>query len=653
MKLKHLLFTALCLLMGANAWAQATLLYERGTAANPWSTDDLADWTTQWNTLTIDAGSLYSKIKNAGWTSTKTIAATKNAKVTFTATLWGGQAPGRSGSYDYIKVGGVSLRLNGQDKVASVDIDGTSTNLSGFTRGGACTITCTIDQAKGDVTWSVTGTSSGKGTGKTNTAVSNAVFGHNRAGSEGYEVVTYLQSISVSEEKQTVQTGDYTIKYLCGEEEIKESTSGSGTVNSTVTISKDAIWKDGVKYIYVSDDAADKPITANGVTITVNYRVANTYNYTIVLGNNSSTGSNYEGETIDYPYARYINKEGTLYTAAKQGTNPWWGKSFVLTQDNQVESSVTYTKTDIENVVFFTETEDIEGATKITSSNADIRCSMKAGGYYEGKLVTLAPGKYKISTSVWGNTGETITFKAGETIVLAQETKGSITDATSEEFIITKPTDITISGGNTSKMSDFIYIVKTGDISLTEIHMSITDVHYATFCTPADIEMPEGVEAYTCSEIDADNNLVLVPVEGSTISANTPVILYSESVIEDAKFEVYVEAMGASATSGLLTGVFADTEAPTGSYVLQKSIPTGEVAFHRVNSDVINVPAFRAYLSAPTANAKAINFPSTTAIKAIDSLTSGKAEIYDINGRKLQKLQKGINIVNGVKIMVK
>ena len=46
-----------------------------------------------------------------------------------------------------------------------------------------------------------------------------------------------------------------------------------------------------------------------------------------------------------------------------------------------------------------------------------------------------------------------------------------------------------------------------------------------------------------------------------------------------------------------------------------------------------------------------------TAIKAIEVLTNGKAEIYNAAGARQQRLQKGVNIIkNGdktVKVMVK
>ena len=67
------------------------------------------------------------------------------------------------------------------------------------------------------------------------------------------------------------------------------------------------------------------------------------------------------------------------------------------------------------------------------------------------------------------------------------------------------------------------------------------------------------------------------------------------------------------------------------------------------------VGANHAYLSVQNSNAKTftINPESATSINALNSLMNGKAEIYDLNGRKRSSLQKGINIVNGTKVIVK
>lgn len=110
---------------------------------------------------------------------------------------------------------------------------------------------------------------------------------------------------------------------------------------------------------------------------------------------------------------------------------------------------------------------------------------------------------------------------------------------------------------------------------------------------------------------------------------------------------------------GLLTGVLEETSAPIGSYVLQDQ--DGNVAFYRVfeGEEYAKpvLPANRCYLTAPAsseAGVKAISFPEDpTAIDAVKDLLSGKAEIYDLEGRRLPALQKGLNIVNGKKVMVK
>ena len=88
------------------------------------------------------------------------------------------------------------------------------------------------------------------------------------------------------------------------------------------------------------------------------------------------------------------------------------------------------------------------------------------------------------------------------------------------------------------------------------------------------------------------------------------------------------------------------------NYVLQNQ--SGNVAFYKV---VEEMTAWKraAYLqidAVSEVNAFSLN-DAETAIKALDALMSGDAKIYDINGREIKSLQKGVNIVNGVKVMVK
>ena len=176
-----------------------------------------------------------------------------------------------------------------------------------------------------------------------------------------------------------------------------------------------------------------------------------------------------------------------------------------------------------------------------------------------------------------------------------------------------------------------------------------TSAGYATVIIPAEVALPENAKIYTVESISADNVLTLIE-ETETVKANVPYIIETEQ--EAVTFAYIANAFKSEYTSGLLTGVYAETAAPKSSYVLQNQ--QEGLAFYVVN-DEITVPANRAYLTAPSGSeAKAFFFgESATAISAIEALTSGKAEIYNLNGVKLNGLQKGINIVNGKKVMVK
>ena len=174
---------------------------------------------------------------------------------------------------------------------------------------------------------------------------------------------------------------------------------------------------------------------------------------------------------------------------------------------------------------------------------------------------------------------------------------------------------------------------------------------YGTFCAPFDVTIPAGVTAYTISSI-AENGKLTLDEQQNTIPAHTPVIVYSESAsgINEVQFGV---ATSGTATSDYLTGVYTDTTAPVGSYVLQNQ--SGRVGFYQVQAGTQPwVRANRAYLTVPaSANVKAFYMDDATAIQTVEELLSGKAEIYDLAGRRQQKLQKGINIVGGKKVLVK
>lgn len=176
---------------------------------------------------------------------------------------------------------------------------------------------------------------------------------------------------------------------------------------------------------------------------------------------------------------------------------------------------------------------------------------------------------------------------------------------------------------------------------------------YGTVIIPAYSAIPEGVTVYTCSSI-ADNGVLTLTEETSMIKANTPYILHKEdgtgsvTLSNDFSTGNYTEAVKV----GLLTGVLTSTLAPVDSYVLLNR--NSKLGFYHVSEgNQPTVGANRCYMTKSDSEAKAFFFDEATAIEALEALTNGEAKIYDLNGRELKSLRKGINIVGGKKILVK
>ena len=194
--------------------------------------------------------------------------------------------------------------------------------------------------------------------------------------------------------------------------------------------------------------------------------------------------------------------------------------------------------------------------------------------------------------------------------------------------------------------------VEAGDLANTTF--SIGDAFVGTFCAPFTTVIPEGHQSFISIStiIGAEPNgvLILDSIENGVIPANTPVVVQIPQAFELPVSGIYVKG---TPTVGMLTGVYESTPAPVGSYVLQKI--DGIVGFYQVaegDQPIVNTNC--AYLTAPGSKVKAFYFneEDATGISSIDNgqLTIDNA-IYDLAGQRINKLQKGINIINGKKIL--
>lgn len=179
-----------------------------------------------------------------------------------------------------------------------------------------------------------------------------------------------------------------------------------------------------------------------------------------------------------------------------------------------------------------------------------------------------------------------------------------------------------------------------------------TSGKFGTVCLPYDATAT-GAQLYT-ARVGADR-VVLTSVAGTDMTAGTPYIYYSNA--DNQSFEKKaLSAIASAPNNGAdgLMGTFTPMTAQAGTYVLQTI--DGVQKFRQVESGhEPTVGAYRCYVVTPTNSAREMNieFGDATGIDALNAIMSDKAEIYDIAGRKQDGLRKGLQIVNGVKVLVK
>ena len=214
------------------------------------------------------------------------------------------------------------------------------------------------------------------------------------------------------------------------------------------------------------------------------------------------------------------------------------------------------------------------------------------------------------------------------------------------------------------------YAIVNNYVNHTKANGGILDVEYAlkgqygTIILPVNYKIPQNVKFYTCSAADANGVLTLNGVNSGT--KNQPYIVeYTGDDVPTPqtpkRYQIIGYKSGAATTNqkvGLLTGVLDEgtVYVPSGSYILSKY--NGRFAFYKVDGDNVKVAQrYRCYLTNPAPTAVSAFYLNgegeTTGINALLNGNNGETEIYDLSGKRLNHLQKGINIVNGQKVLVK
>ncbi len=171
----------------------------------------------------------------------------------------------------------------------------------------------------------------------------------------------------------------------------------------------------------------------------------------------------------------------------------------------------------------------------------------------------------------------------------------------------------------------------------------ITSAGYATlYQEETDLEIPAGVEVF--AGVKSGNWLLLNAIEGK-FAASEPVVLKGE-----AGFYMFFPTTDATkAAANDLKGTAEGIEADGNMYILAQ--PAGEeVAFYRATPGT-TITRGKAYLE-DVSGVKAFIFDEdgATGIAEVETAVENGA-IYNVAGQRLQKMQKGINIVGNKKVL--
>ena len=188
---------------------------------------------------------------------------------------------------------------------------------------------------------------------------------------------------------------------------------------------------------------------------------------------------------------------------------------------------------------------------------------------------------------------------------------------------------------------------------------------WATLCLPFEVSLEnQNFRAFKLLSADDVTETVELEEIKTSIAAGTPVIIKMKDGATKLNFtvanmEIANEVKTAETANGnyQLQGIYTQKmfsqDADNNCYIVKgDKLMNPAKLLDKTTTEHVGSKPFRAYMvdnsSAPAAGARMFSISvggSTTAIEQLETTADSKAEYYDLQGRRLQDLQKGINIV--------
>ena len=187
---------------------------------------------------------------------------------------------------------------------------------------------------------------------------------------------------------------------------------------------------------------------------------------------------------------------------------------------------------------------------------------------------------------------------------------------------------------------------------------------WATLCLPFEVSLADkNFRAFKLLSADDVTETVELEEIETNIAAGTPVIIKMKDGATELKFTEAnktiakdVQTAETADANYKLQGIYTKKEfskdTDNNCYIVKGSKLMNPAKLLGTSTEFVGSKPFRAYMvdnsSAPAAGARMFSISvggSTTAIEQLETTADSKAEYYDLQGRRLQNLQKGVNIV--------
>ena len=172
-------------------------------------------------------------------------------------------------------------------------------------------------------------------------------------------------------------------------------------------------------------------------------------------------------------------------------------------------------------------------------------------------------------------------------------------------------------------------------------------------CLPFDYDIPDGWDVRKLDHVNGSGESAsMVFASASSIEAGKPYIVKpTEAVTNITATNKAIATESTNVTSGGVTmvGNLCQTSIPQGSFYINTSSQ-----LKKLTAASATLKGFRAYFTVDNIEVKALDFifdDDATGIEGVQEVQEAQGAIYNLAGQRINKMQKGINIINGKKIL--